>query len=108
MEWMFALLVVTAGAAWWLSQLRAREQALAVCRDRCRDAQVQLLDYTVVLTRWRFARKGTRWLFMRTYTFEFSRDGADRRHGFLILHGRRVSALYLEGPEYSSHPPHRH
>lgn len=109
MEWVFALLILSGGAGAWLAHLRAREQALALCRDRCREAEVQLLDHTVVLSRWRWARKGHRWQAMRTYTFEFSRDGADRRHGFLILHGGRISAIYLEGPEYSHpHPRHRH
>lgn len=104
MEWVLALLILGGGAGLWLSHLRAREHALAACRVRCQEAEVQLLDHTVVLSRWRWARRGRRWHSMRTYTFEFTRDGENRRQGFLILHGYRVGAIYLEGPEYSSHP----
>ena len=80
----------------WIDTLRAREQALQVGRQACREIGAQLLDYSVALRRLRVARDAERrsvWL--RTYRFEYSLDGVERLHGSVVLRGRRLETVVL-------------
>ena len=86
--------------AWlWSEALRAREMALARCRRACRDANVQLLDQTVMLTSWRLARdvRGNI-TSRRRYRFEFSALGNDRYRGEIVMVGPKVEFVRLEHP----------
>ncbi len=95
------LLVVTAASlaygyrAWaWSSD--AREAANRVARETCSKAVVQLLDDTVAFAgfRWRSDRQGRREL-LRTYTFDYTRDGISRAQGFIVLKGEHLKAVGL-------------
>jgi hypothetical protein len=95
------LLVVLCGgllALWWRASIEARVRANAAALDACEQAGVQLLDGTVAFKALRAARDAHgRLALRRTYVFDYSEDGASRRHGFVILSGREVDIVGL-GP----------
>ena len=87
------ILMVVSGAAFafWSAGRAAAERAEAVGRSACRSAGVQLLDQPVHATGLRLRRHANGWLGLeRTFRFEYSRDGADRHVGRLVLHGSRM------------------
>jgi hypothetical protein len=84
---------------WWVTSLRAKEAALKACRRACAREQVQLLDETVTLRRLGFARDPNgRVRVRRTYTFEFSTRGNDRRAGEAVCLGRAPELVRAEWP----------
>ncbi len=96
--WELAVLGVVIAAAWlWIDSLRAREHAVAAGRAACKRYNVQLLDETVAFARLRLARDDEgRLRLRRTYTFEFSDTGNNRRHGAIVMLGARLEDLQLE------------
>jgi hypothetical protein len=80
----------------WHSAMDAREAANRIARETCSRAVVQLLDETVAFAGFRLARdaRGARRL-LRTYTFDYTRDGFERARGFVVLCGARVEAVGL-------------
>jgi hypothetical protein len=92
-----AILVIVAGLAFWIDSLRARERALAAGRGACERYGVQLLDETVQFARLRLARdEAGRLRLRRTYSFEFSDTGNNRRHGAIVMLGGELQDLQLE------------
>jgi hypothetical protein len=94
---LLALAFALAGAWLWIDSLRAREHAVAAGRAACKRYDVQLLDETVSFTRLRLARDDEgRLRLRRTYTFEFSDTGNNRRNGAIVMLGARLEDLQLE------------
>lgn len=94
---LLALALALAGAWLWIDSLRAREHAVAAGRAACVRYGVQLLDETVSFTRLRLARDDAgRLRLRRTYTFEFSDTGNNRRDGAIVMLGARLEDLQLE------------
>lgn len=92
-----AIALVLAAATLWFDSLRAREHAVAAGRAACARYGVQLLDETVAFTRLRLARdEEGRLRLRRTYVFEFSETGDNRRHGAIVMLGARLEDLQLE------------
>ncbi len=92
-----ALLAMVAGALFWIDSLRARERALAAGRRACERYGVQLLDETVVFASLRLARdEEGRVRLKRTYSFEFSDTGDNRRRGAIVMLGPDLADLQLE------------
>src|SRR5450755_2358075 len=93
------LLVVCAILGGWLlyEALRAREAAIRITKEACRQQGLQLLDDTVHGVRLRFVRdqEGVVRL-RRTFLFDFSEDGFNRRSGSVVMLGARVESLQLE------------
>lgn len=98
MPWeLVALAAILAGAWLWRDSLRAREHAVVAGREACKRYGVQLLDATVSFARLRLARdEAGRVRLRRTYTFEFSETGDNRRHGVIVMLGARLEDLRLE------------
>jgi hypothetical protein len=96
--WEGAVLVaLVAGALFWVDSLRARERALAAGRAACERYGVQFLDDTVAFARLGLARDADgRVRLRRSYTFEFSDTGNNRRHGVIVLLGTELADLQLE------------
>ena len=93
----FVLVVLVAASFLWLDSLRARERAVRAGRAACERYGLQLLDDTVAFARMRFARNDMGELrIARTYTFEFSDTGNNRRQGAIVLVGAEVEDLRLE------------
>jgi hypothetical protein len=84
----------------WVASLRAREQALSICRRLCKQLDMQLLDQTVALSGVRVGRDlGGRPCLLRRYGFEFSPDGQHRYPGRLFLHGARLMSCQFDLPD---------
>ena len=92
-----AIVLIALGIFFWIDSLRARERALAAGRNACERYGVQLLDATVQFARLRVARDDEgRVRLRRTYTFEFSDTGDNRRHGAIVMLGGELQDLQLE------------
>lgn len=91
------IVLIAAGAFFWIDSLRARERALAAGRGACERYGVQFLDATVVFARLRLGRDAAGQLRLRrTYTFEFSDTGDNRRHGAIVMLGGELQDMQLE------------
>lgn len=92
-----ALLLLVGAALLWADSLRARERAVRAGRDACSRYSLQFLDDTVSFASMRLARDGEgRLRIARTYTFEFSDTGNNRRDGAIVMLGGEVQDLRLE------------
>jgi len=91
------LLVLLGLIVWfWQDTLRARELALRAAGEACRNQQLQLLDGTVTLHRLALQRsKQGRVTLQRTFQFNYSVEGDDRRTGFIITLGNLVEQVGL-------------
>lgn len=92
-----AIVLIAAGILFWLDSLRARERALSAGRAACERYELQFLDDTVSVSRVRLGRDDEGQLrIARTYTFEFSDTGNNRRHGAIVMLGGELQDLQLE------------
>jgi hypothetical protein len=96
--WELAGIVLIASAILlWADSLKARERAVRAGRSACERYQLQFLDDTVSFARLRLARNPDGELRLaRTYTFEFSDTGNNRRQGAIVMLGSDVQDLHLE------------
>lgn len=91
-----SLLILAVAAGFWLWRtLGLRDRALALVRQHCRQADVQLLDESIYLNKIRFARSGVRLALVRRYGFEFTVTGKRRYHGHIEMHGVRLHHIEL-------------
>jgi len=92
-----AILAIAGGVLLWTDSLRARERAVRAGRSACERYDLQFLDDTVSFARMRLARNEDGELrIVRTYTFEFSDTGNNRRQGAVVMLGGEVQDLHLE------------
>ena len=92
-----ALVLIVGTALLWADSLRARERAVKAGHSACERYQLQFLDDTVSFTRMRLGRDEDGQLrIRRTYTFEFSDTGNNRRHGAIVMLGGEVADMHLE------------
>ncbi len=80
----------------FLAALRVRELALqAVGRASAQD-DFQLLDQSVHMRRISLSKDGSgRWRIWRQYRFDYSYDGVERRHGFVIMLGKELQSIVV-------------
>jgi hypothetical protein len=96
MEWLL-LFALIAGGLFWSDNMRAREIALASCRNACQRAGLQLLDDTVSMASLRPVRDASgRVALRRIYVFEFTDTGDNRRHGSVVVMRHAASGIELE------------
>jgi len=92
-----AIALIAVGALLWADSLRARERAVKAGRAACERYDLQFLDDTVAFARLRLTRDEEGQLkIARTYTFEFSDTGNNRRHGAIVMLGGEIRDLQLE------------
>lgn len=92
-----AILVLIAVVLAWVDGMRARELAVEAGRSACERYNLQLLDDTVAFAQLRLARdEEGRLKVRRTYTFEFSDTGNNRRRGSIVTLGAELADLQLE------------
>jgi len=92
-----AIVLMAAGIFLWLDSLRARERAVQAGRAACQRYALQFLDDTVSFTRIRLGRDEDGQLkIARTYSFEFSDTGNNRRHGNIVMLGGQLQDLQLD------------
>jgi hypothetical protein len=82
----------------WYDSLSARDAAVRAARAACVAEGLLLLDDTVAIAGIRPARNDDGELRLcRSYAFEFSDTGDNRRRGSIVLLGREVSIINV-GP----------
>jgi hypothetical protein len=90
------LLTILVVLVWfWQRTLYARELALQAARDICLRQNLQLLDATVTLQHVVLRRSAGHLLLERTFLFNYSSHGDDRRTGFVITAGNHVEQVGL-------------
>lgn len=89
------LLAIAAVILLWLDGARARELASAVAAEMCRRRGYQLLDDTVALARFGFARSAQGLRIRRMFGFDYSKEGVGRRSGVVIMRGGEVELVDL-------------
>lgn len=101
-----SLLLLGALAWLWFDSLRARDAGIDAVRRACEAADMQLLDETVAIVGLRPERNDEGSLSLRrTYAFEYSDTGDNRRRGSVVVLGHRVTALNLGLHLVSADPP---
>ena len=100
------LLVLVGLLVWfWLENLKCREIAIHVARTSCRQQELQLLDETVSLRRFRpYFRSSTDYGLQRTYCFDYSGDGFSRQCGCVVLFNSRVTSIVLDSAQTFTGP----
>lgn len=100
-------LLLAAALVWyWLDGMRSHEIARGLGRTACVQANVLLLDDTVVLSRIRLRRNAWgRLSLYREYHFEFTSDGSQRYNGCLSMLGRQLQEVQLDAYRM---PPEQH
>jgi len=92
-----AVILIFAAVLLWIDSLRARERAVQAGKTACERYDLQFLDDTVSFARMRLGRdEGGQLRIARTYTFEFSDTGNNRRHGAIVMLGGDLQDLHLE------------
>ena len=91
-------LLLMAALVWlWFDSMRARERALVLGKRSCERDGLMFLDETVHCVSLGFARDDEgRVALRRTYSFEFSDTGNNRRNGSVVMLGGEVESLYTE------------
>ena len=85
-------LVILVALAWlWYDSMLVRDIGIRAAREACAAEDLQLLDDTVSIARLGLARDDAgRLLLRRTYSFDYSDTGDNRRRGSLVMLGTRV------------------
>jgi uncharacterized protein DUF3301 len=92
-----AVILIIGAVFLWIDSLRARERAVQAGKSACERYDLQFLDDTVSFARLRLGRDEAGQLkIARTYTFEFSDTGNNRRHGAIVMLGGELQDLHLE------------
>jgi len=91
------LLLLVALVWLWFDSMRARERALLSGKRACERDGLMFLDETVECVALGFARDADgRMVLRRTYSFEFSDTGNNRRNGSVVMLGGEVESSYTE------------
>lgn len=95
-------LVVAAAGVWlWLDTLKAREIGIQAAQNACLDEGLQFLDETVIGRFNALARDDDGQLRLRrTFVFEYSDNGNNRRTGSVTLLGHQVEYLHVRPQLY--------
>jgi Protein of unknown function (DUF3301) len=90
-------MALLAGGVWlWLDSLGAREIGVRAAQAACAEEGLQFLDDTVSIRSLRPARDDEgRLRLRRTYAFEYSDTGDNRRSGSVTLLGDTVELLHV-------------
>jgi hypothetical protein len=80
----------------FLAAVRVRELAVQAVGRASAEGDFQLLDQSVHIQRISMSRDETgRWRFWRQYRFDYSYDGMERRHGFVIMLGQQLQSIVV-------------
>jgi hypothetical protein len=85
-------IILAAALAWlWLDSIKVREAAVAAAREACASEGLLLLDDTVAISGLKPARDGNGHIkLQRSYQFEYSDTGDNRRNGSVVMLGHDV------------------
>jgi hypothetical protein len=90
-------LIAVVGLGWfWLDGIKARDIAVAAARRACDAEGLQFLDESVSVASTRLARDDAGTLrIRRSFNFEYSDTGDNRRPGDVGMLGHRVTSVSL-------------
>jgi hypothetical protein len=93
------LLILLGMIAWfWFDTLQCQERAKIICKHKCRELNLQLLDDTIALRRVRLKRNSRgRLNLQRMYQFDFFEGGNTRQQGTIIMLGIFLEILEIPG-----------
>ena len=94
MDIFFALLLVSLGAFWWHTNA-VRESALRQVKQHCQKLELQLLDESVALKKWRIVWSTGQLAIKREFIFEFTSTGEARYLGDVVFIGRAMIKVTL-------------
>ncbi len=95
MENLFFIIIILVAIWYWWDTQQSNEIALSVCRQKCANAGLQLLDATVTRQR-SWLRRGAKGSVQicRLYSFEYNGDSVleygQREYGYIVLIGKQV------------------
>lgn len=93
----FVIVVFLAAGWFWLDSMHTRELATAVAKRVCAEDGVQFLDDTAAFGSLGLRRNSRGQVMLRrTYHFEFSDTGDNRRKGSIVMVGREIETVYLQ------------
>lgn len=98
MHWfeLISLLILAALAWLWFDSVKVREIAVRAAKQACLAQGCQFLDETVSIAKLQPDRDDEgRLLIRRTYFFEYSDTGENRRPGSVVMLGQQVVALNI-------------
>lgn len=97
MQELLLIAALTLIAFYWWDATRSYERALIGCRRLCRNAQLQLLDDTVVRQRIWLGRGPTGSVRLcRIYSFDYSDDQDNRHQGYIVMLGQHVAETSMD------------
>jgi len=82
----------------WFDSTRSHELAVQITSRLCLKHDVQLLDETVALRRLGVSWPSEGLRLKRTYRFDYTIEGTERRTGSLVLLGSRLAAYNIDSP----------
>ena len=82
----------------WFDSTRSHELAVQITSRLCLKHDVQLLDETVALRRLGLSWPSEGLRLKRTYSFDYTIEGTERRTGSLVLLGSRLAAYHIDSP----------
>lgn len=89
------LLFITIGALFWWDTHAVREYALRLAKSHCQKHQLQLLDESVSLMKWRIKTAHGGLVIHRHYTFEFTSTGESRYSGNMQFVGKKLLKIEM-------------
>ena len=96
MQELFLIALLAVVVLYWWDTMYTTELVMNTCRHMCRNAQLQLLDNTVVRHRIWLGRSPTGGVQLcRIYSFDYSDDNESRRQGYIVTLGHRVAEASL-------------
>jgi hypothetical protein len=98
MQELFFILLLATSIALWVTIRRRSDLARRTCKLVCQQAGLILLDDSVAFRR-QFLHQGK---LVRSYSFEWTRDGQTRKRGSLWLDGEHVEFLNFEDGQQST------
>ena len=97
MQELFLIGILLAIAWYWWDSMYTNELVMQTCQRLCQNAELQLLDNTVVRHRiWLGRSPEGRVQLCRIYSFDYSDDNESRRQGYIVTLGRRVAEASLD------------
>ena len=82
----------------WFDSTRSHELAVQLTSRLCLKHDVQLLDETVALRRLGVSWPSEGLRLKRTYSFDYTIEGTERRTGSLVLLGSRLATYQIDSP----------
>ena len=89
-----ALIVALIATLWW-QNAAIREQALQHVKQHCIKHDLQLLDESVALKKWRIIWQKGQASIQRQYYFEFTSTGEARYVGIIRFNGQKLDHISL-------------